>query len=53
MHDQDARRTAALKPVFIGLPLNGDCEMHVSRENATSKFLVRMSTPSPLLYVFQ
>ena len=52
MHDQDGRRMAALKPVLIALPLNGDCEMHGSRENATSKLRVDISTPSPLLYVF-
>ena len=42
----------ALKPVFIAIPLNGDCEMHGSRQNATSKFRVDFSTLSPLLYVF-
>ena len=42
---------AALNPVFIALPLNGDCEMHGSRQNATSKFRVDFSTPSPLLYL--
>ena len=47
-----AGELAALKPVFIALPLNGDCEMHDSRENATSKFRVDISTPSSLLYVF-
>ena len=41
----------ALNPVFIALPLNGDCEMHGSRQNATSKFRVDFSTPSPLLYL--
>ena len=47
-----AGELAALKPVFIALPLNGACEMHGSRENATSKFRLDISTPSPLLYVF-
>ena len=47
-----AGELAALKPVFIALPLNGDCEMLGSLENATSKFRVDTSTPSPLLYVF-
>ena len=47
-----AGKLVALKPVFIALPLNGDCEMHGSRENATSKFRVDISTPSPLLYIF-
>ena len=35
-----AGELAALKPVFIALPLNGDCELHCYRENATSKFRV-------------
>ena len=47
-----AAELAALKPIFIALPLNGDCEMHGSRENATSKFQVDISTPFPLLYIF-
>ena len=47
-----AGELASLKPVFIALPLNGDCQMHGSRENATSKFGVDFSTPPPLLYVF-
>ena len=42
-----AAELAALKPIFIALPLNGDCEIHGSRENAASKFGVDFSTPSP------
>ena len=52
MHDKDGRRTGCSEPVFIALPLNGDCEVHGSRENAASKFRVDISPPLPLLYVF-
>ena len=53
MHDKDGRKTGCSKTsFFIALPLNGNREMHGSRENATSKFRVDISTPSPLLYVF-